>query len=128
MAEISLYDAIGLNLYAKTNVNKLDSALKKIGQFSAGDYVGKIYSWITRNGKIYWIVENPTIGGQYYYVLHQTGIFEITKQIKSVIEKEKIKEQEALKEEKGAFQYYVDRYLPYVLITFVAIAVIKKKL
>jgi hypothetical protein len=128
MAEISVYDAIGLNLYAKTTIAKLDSSLNKTGSFKAGDYVGKIYSWITRNGKIYWVVEDPTIGNKYYYVLHGKGIFEVTKQIKSIIEKDKLKEQEQLKEEKGNFQYYVDRYLPYVLLTFVAIAVIKKKL
>ena len=128
MPEISLYNTIGLNLYAKTSINKLDSNLKIIGKFSAGDYVGKIYSWITRNGKIYWVIEDPNIGNKYYYVLHQTGIFEITKQIKSIIEKDKLKEQEQLKEEKGAFQYYVDRYLPYVLLTFVAVAIVKKKL
>lgn len=128
MPEISVNNAIGLNLYAKTKIPKLNSTLIKIGEFNAGDYVGKIYSWINRNGKIYWMVEDPSIGGKYYYVLHQTGIFEITKQLKSIIEKEKLKEQENLKEEKGAFQYYVDRYLPYVLLTFVAIAVVKKKL
>jgi hypothetical protein len=128
MAEISIYDTIGLNLYAKTTIPKLDSSLKKIGTFSAGDYVGKINSWITRNGKIYWAIEDPNFGGKFYYVLHQTGIFEITKQIKSIIEKDKLKAQEQLKEEKGAFQYYVDRYLPYVLGTIVAIAIIKKKL
>lgn len=128
MAEISVYDAIGLNLYAKTKVAKYDSALKKIGEFNAGDYVGKIYSWVNKNGKIYWMVEDSSIGGKYFLVMHVTGAFEITKEIKSIIEKEKLKEQENLKEQKGAFQFYVDRYLPYVLLTFVAIAVVKKKL
>jgi hypothetical protein len=128
MAEISVYDAIGLNLYAKTTIPKLDTSLRKIGTFRAGDYVGKIYSWITRNGKIYWDIEDPNNSDKHYLVLHQKNVFELTKQIKSIIEKDKLKEQELLKEEKGNFQYYVDRYLPYVLLTFVAIAVIKKKL
>ena len=126
MPEISLDKLIGVTLVADTNVPKLNSFFKKIGEFKKGDSIGIIWSWVEENGKVYYQIK-PTIG-KIYYVEHRKGYFKITDELKRIFEQDKDKIEQQKKEEKGAFQYYIEKYGPYVLLTFIAIAVIKKKL
>lgn len=112
---------IGVSLYAKKSVPKLNSAYKQIGTFNAGDFIGQIYSWVSKNGSVYWFFyENNNPNNKFYLVKHEEGAFN-SNMIKSQGVKteqeilEEKKEQEE-KDKKGAFIYYLEKYGKYALI------------
>lgn len=58
-------------LYVKhgKTVKVYNSSLQEIKVLKGGDYVGQVYSWISRGGSIYWELYNRT------YVKHVEGVF-----------------------------------------------------
>ena len=58
MATITADKLVNHDLYAKANVNALDSTFKNIAQsFTAGQRIGNIYSWIQgADGSIYYMI------------------------------------------------------------------------
>ena len=119
---------IGKGLYAKKNIDKLDLSRKKIGQFKSGDFVGNIYSWIERDGAIYWLFK-PTYGND-YLVKHDPYGFKLTNEIRDAIEIEDAKrekeKQDLLKQEKGAISYYIEKYGIWVLGAVLASVALKE--
>lgn len=128
MPEISADKVIGKNLVANRKIDKLNYSLVKIGEFRAGDNVGKVFSYIVRGGSVYWLFD--TGFGEKYAVKHETGAFKISEGIREAIEKEK-EEKKAEKEEekkktKGIIPYYIEKYGLWVLITIAAVTIGKE--
>jgi hypothetical protein len=103
---------INKSLFSKGNVNvyKLPGGLI-IRTIPSGSLVGIVYSWVTYNGDIYWMF-NDTYGIP-YYVKHDTNLElpdlpAIITQIQDEVIKKKI-------ETLGAFNYYLQSYLPWII-------------
>lgn len=118
MPTISIDKLINTDVYAKGDVDVLNWKFNKVKTLTKGAYIGKMYSYITStDGKIYMMfylspfdfaAANPS------YVEYSQSKIDIPKasDIKK-IEDEK-KEQEK-KEQLGAFDYYIQKYVPYVI-------------
>jgi hypothetical protein len=115
---------IGKNLYAKGNVDVYDYPNGKlINRFTNGYLIGNVYSYLINNGQVYWMFydkeNNP------YYVKHVTGNLEL-KELPELI---KQVEDEAIKKEietKGALNYYLQKYLPWIVGAIVVSLVLPK--
>lgn len=134
MPTISADKVIGKGLVAKVTIAKLNGALQKVGTFPTGSNIGVVFSYIQRNGQVYWMLQPEY--GQPFYVLHGPGRFEITEDIKGAIkEQQNEREREQRENEiksKGAVPYYVEKYGKFILLVvagaFIINTYIKKKL
>lgn len=129
MPELSADKIIGKTLFAKRELNKLDSSLQKIGTFKAGQSVGQVFSYIVRNGQVYWLFKDPF--GKPYLVKHDSTAFQFSAGVQEAAKKE---QQEKVKEEiqtKGQIPYYIEKYGKWVLGAFILVTLareyIKKK-
>ena len=118
MPTVSAEKIIGKGLIAKQTVKKLNSLLQPIGEFSPGDPVGVVYSYIQRGGKLYWLFQPDFMPP--YLVEHTTTSFEITDDIKNVITKQRLEREKELRDEeikiKGAVPYYVEKYGKFLVL------------
>lgn len=124
MPEVSADKIIGKNLYAKKRIDKLNYSLQKIGVFNAGDPVGQVYSYIIRNGNVYWLFNSGLMGK--YAVKHDSTAFRITEGVKEAIDKQKQEIEQQKKQEKGAVSYYIEKYGVWILGAIVASVAIKE--
>lgn len=129
MPEISADKIIGQTLYAKRQLDKLNSSLQKIGTFAKGQSVGQVYSYIVRNGQVYWLFNDPF--GKPYLVKHDSTAFQFSAGVQEAVKKQ---EAEKTKEEiatKGQIPYYIEKYGKWVLGAFILVTLarefIKKK-
>lgn len=129
MPEISADKIIGKTLYAKRQLDKLNTSLQKIGVFSAGQSVGQVYSYITRGGSVYWLFNDPF--GKPYLVKHDSTAFQFSQDVQEAVKKQK---EEKTKEEitqKGQIPFYIEKYGKWVLGAFILVTLarefIKKK-
>jgi len=133
MPTVSADKIIGKSLVAKVTIGKLNGALIKIGTFPAGSNIGNVYSYIQRNGQLYWMIQ-PTYGDP-FYVLHGPGRFEINEGIKDAIkDQQNEREREQRESEiaaKGAVPYYIEKYGKFILLVvagaYIINTYIKKK-
>jgi hypothetical protein len=106
-------------LYAKSNVDALDSTFKNISQsFSPGEYIGNVYSWIQGNdGSIYWMIYltpqdynnfNPV------YVKHIPGTLSVP-DLPAILQKLDDERKAAEIAKNGVVSYYIGKYLPYIV-------------
>lgn len=111
---------INKSLFSKGNVNVYNLPGGLVTKtISNGNLIGVVYSWVTYNGDIYWMFYNTY--GIPYYVKHDTNLElpdlpAIVTQIQDEVIKKKI-------ETLGAFNYYLQTYLPWI-IGAVAIALV----
>ena len=114
MPEITADKIIGKTLFAKKDLNRLNSALVKIGTIVAGSPVGQVYSYIQRGGKVYWqfidFNNNP------YFVLHTPDSFKFSGDVKQAIEEKKKEVEKIAKEEKGSVAFYIEKYGKVILL------------
>lgn len=126
MANITADRVINKSLYAKGVVNVFNVLGGSVSRvITDGGLIGIVYSYVTYDGNIYWQFYNTY--GVPYYVKHDSnlslpGLNDILTKIKD----ENINKQI---EQKGAVNYYLQKYLPYlvgaVVIAFVFPAVYK---
>lgn len=126
MANITADRVINKSLYAKGVVNVFNVPGGSVSRvITDGGFIGIVYSYVTSDGNIYWQFYNTY--GVPYYVKHDSnlslpGLNDILTKIKD----ENINKQI---EQKGAVNYYLQKYLPYivgaVVIAFVFPAVYK---
>lgn len=127
MANITADKVLNKSLYAKGSVNVYDIPGGKIFRtISNGGLIGEVFSYVNYEGTIYWMFYNSYM--RPFYVKHDPsnlnlpGLNDILAQIKN----EKIA---AEIESKGAVNYYLQKYLPYIIgavvIAFVFPAVYK---
>jgi hypothetical protein len=125
MPEITADKIIGKTLYANKTIEKLNSSLQKIGTFSNGQLVGIVYSYILRNGNVYWMFYDKSSNP--YYVKHTStsfssksgGVSEAFEQV------EREKENLAI-QQKGKFAFYFEKYGKFVFLYGIAAIVLVK--
>jgi hypothetical protein len=120
MATITADKVIGKSLYAKGDVKVYSvpgGAVTKVLEDAA--LIGNVYSYVTNNGEVYWQFYNAY--GVPYYVKHDTNLS--LPGLNDIIAK--IKDENIAKqiEEKGAVNYYLQKYLPWI-VGAVAVALI----
>lgn len=114
---------------------------KKLLVYKPGDLIGVVYSWLEKDGKLYWMFLNSQ--GKAYYIQHKEGAIQLTQQLKNVIKVAEAKEkaetdaalqqsQEIMKEAKGDFAFYFEKYgkvvLGVIVGTILLKTIIEKKL
>lgn len=124
MPEITADKIIGKTLYAKRQLDKLNSALQKIGTFSAGQSVGVVYSYIVRGGQVYWMFND--VFGKPYLVKHDSNAFQFSAGVQEAIERQKEEKEKELKETKGAVPYYIEKYGKWVLGAFIGVVLLRE--
>lgn len=124
MPQITADKIIGKQLFAKKQIDKLNSLLEKVGVFNIGDSVGIVYSYITRNGQVYWTFYD--MNGKYYLVKHDSSAFKFSSDVQQAFDEQKQSKEKQLLEQKGAVAYYFEKYGKWVLGAFVGVAIIKE--
>lgn len=135
MSTVSADKIIGKSLIAKRKVLVYDLPDGKVyGEVKPNGFVGQVYSYVVRPSGIWW----QLVGGK--YVKHETGAFQQTDEIRTAQDIYKIEQTAQLKkakiaaeqdiidaeiEQKGKVGYYVDKYLPLIILGFVAVPVVK---
>lgn len=129
MPEITADKIIGKTLYAKRQLDKLNSSLQKIGTFSAGQSVGQVFSYIVRNGQVYWLFNDPF--GKPYLVKHDSTAFQFSGSVQEAVKKEEAEKVKQEIETKGKIPFYIEKYGKWVLGAFILVTLareyIKKK-
>lgn len=106
--QFSAEDIIGITLQAKKKIiaRTLPSLTAQVyKEYNKGGIVGKVYSWVTVSGSLYW--QFMDLSGNMYYVEHEAGIFDISyvsdQGVLSTKEK-KAAAKKALESDKSVFQ------------------------
>jgi hypothetical protein len=130
MDTVSISKLINHDLYAKSNIKGYDSTLTNVkNTFTSGSYIGKIYSYIVRNGIIYYMVyltpydyDNfiPTFIQHDPNTIDVPDLRDILQQIKN---EKQIAADLAKKEQVGQIQFYIEKYGPWILGAIVVIGV-----
>lgn len=128
MATITADKVIGKNLYSKGAVDLVSlPGGKVIKTIQSGGLLGNVYSYIVSNGIVYWQFYN--IYKQPFYAKQDSnvsfpGLDEVLKQIQSEAVANEIKE-------KGALNYYLQKYIPWlvggVVVALVLPVILKSK-
>jgi hypothetical protein len=114
MPEITADKIIGKTLFAKKDLNRLNSALVKIGTIVAGSPVGQVYSYIQRGGNVYW--QFIDFNNKPYFVLHTPDSFKFTGDVKQAIQEKKQEIEKIEKQEKGSVPFYIEKYGKVILL------------
>ena len=114
MPEITADKIIGKTLFAKKDLDRLNSSLVKIGTIVAGSPVGQVYSYIQRGGRVYW--QFIDFNNKPYYVLHTADSFKFSGDVKQAIEEKKQEIEKLAKETKGSVPFYIEKYGKLILI------------
>jgi hypothetical protein len=114
MPEITADKIIGKTLFAKKDLIRLNSALKKIGTIVKGSPVGQVYSYIQRGGKVYW--QFIDFNNKPYFVVHTADSFKFTGDVQQAVEQQKKEVEKVEKQEKGSVPFYIEKYGKWILI------------
>jgi hypothetical protein len=114
MPETTADKLIGKTLFAKKDLNRLNSNFVKIGTIVAGSPVGQVYSYIQRGGRVYW--QFIDFNNKPYYVLHTADSFKFSGDVKQAIEEKKQEIEKLAKETKGSVPFYIEKYGKLILI------------
>jgi len=114
MPETTADKLIGKTLFAKKDLNRLNSNFVKIGTIVAGSPVGQVYSYIQRGGRVYW--QFIDFNNEPYYVLHTADSFKFSGDVKQAIEEKKQEIEKLAKETKGSVPFYIEKYGKLILI------------
>jgi 1-aminocyclopropane-1-carboxylate deaminase/D-cysteine desulfhydrase-like pyridoxal-dependent ACC family enzyme len=129
MPELSADKIIGKTLYAKRQLDKLNSSLQKIGTFAKGQSVGVVYSYVVRNGQVYWLFND--VFGKPYLVKHDSTAFQFSAGVQEAVKKQEAEKEKEEIEQKGKIPFYIEKYGKWVLGAFILVTLareyIKKK-
>jgi hypothetical protein len=114
MPEITADKIIGKTLFAKKDLTRLNASLVKIGTIVKGSPVGQVYSYIQRDGKVYW--QFFDFNNKQYLVLHTPDSFKYSGDVKEAVEKQKIESEKLEKQEKGSVPFYIEKYGKWILL------------
>jgi hypothetical protein len=131
MAIFNAKDIVGKTLIAKKKVYLYSSpdATNPLASINPGQTIGVVYSYLSPNKnrpQLWWMFQN---GIKYVYVPHQEGSFDV-KSLKdqgaiSTEDKTKEEQEKLQKQQKGAFAYYIEKYVPWVIVGIFAVPIIK---
>lgn len=117
---------IGRTLYARQPVTLLNNIFKPITTIQTGNIIGVVWSYIQRDGQLYWQFKKP--GNVFQYVKHDANKIELSQADKA--ELKNIEETEKLKQ-RGVVPYYIEKYGLWILGAIAVITlgkeIIKKK-
>ena len=119
MATVTADQLVNHDLYAKGNVDALDSTFKNVAAtFTAGQRIGNIYSWIQGStGQIYYMLYltkadydnfNPV------YVLHDPSKLDVP-DLPNILQQIADKQKADAIAKDGVVGYYLNTYLPYIV-------------
>jgi hypothetical protein len=123
MATVTADKVIGKNLYSKGSVDiVLYPGGKVIRSVKSGGLLGTVYSWKVTDGIVYWMFFDSY--GQPYYAKQDSnvefpGLSDVLKQIENEAVAKEI-------ETKGALNYYLQKYLPWIVGGIVVALVLPK--
>ena len=135
MANITADKAVGHNLYAKiNNVVALEPNLKTVRKvFLKGELIGNIYSYIVRDGRVYWMLyltAYDMANQKPVYVLHDNTKL-LLPDIPEILANIETEERKKQIEEKGIVPYYIEKYAPYIVgaivVSFALPSIVKTK-
>jgi hypothetical protein len=118
MPEITADKIIGKTLFAKKQLDKLNFDLVKIGTFAKGSSVGVVYSYIQRNGNVYWMFYDSF--NKPYYILQTADSFVFSGGVSEALMQQQIDKEKQLKDQKGAIPYYIEKYGKFILLYGIA--------
>ena len=124
MPGISADKIIGKTLFAKKQIDKLNSLLQKIGEFKAGQSVGVVDSYIVKNGQVYWTFYD--LLGKFYLVKHDPNAFKFSDDVEQAYQEQKQEKEKQLMETKGQIPYYIEKYGKWILGAFIGVAIIRE--
>jgi hypothetical protein len=128
MPTVTADKIIGKGLIAKINIPKLNSSLRKIGEFKNGDSIGVVYSYIQEGGKLYWLFE-PGFNQPPYLVEHGTNRFIITDDIRNAITEQQLEREKEIREQeianKGVIPYYIEKYGKWLILIIAGTVIVK---
>ena len=112
MADILADLVLNKNLYAKGKVQGYDLPDGKVVlTFENGGLVGNVYSYVIRNGIVYWqFFKN----NKPYYVKHDNNKLSL-KELPAILKKIADEQQKQEIEQKGTLNYYLQKYLPWLI-------------
>lgn len=119
MPEINVALLVNRTLYATAPVDILDASLRVVERRTAGQVVGDVDSWITRNGVVYATLKPYTRArlvrlGAGNLTLSKADAEAVALRQKAIERQElgplRAAEEAAQKEEKGTFRYYFEKY------------------
>lgn len=117
---------IGRTLIAKQPVTLLNNMFKPITTIQTDSIIGVVWSYIQRDGQLYWQFKKS--GNIFQYVKHDANKIELSKADKA--ELKNIQETEKLKQ-RGVIPYYIEKYGLWILGAIAVITlgkeIIKKK-
>lgn len=114
MPEISADKIIGKTLYAKKNLDRLNGSLVKIGTIAKNSPVGVVYSYIQRNGNLYWMFYD--FNNKAYYIKHTSDSFKYSQDVQQVVKEKQIETQKKDIENKGSVPFYIEKYGKVILL------------
>lgn len=114
MPEISADKIIGRNLYAKKSIPKLNTSLVVIGKFLPNDFIGNVYSYIQKNGIVYWMFKDYS--GKYFLTKHDASAYKFSSDIEQAFKQQEIEKEKEVIEQKGQVPYYIEKYGKVILV------------
>ena len=123
MPELSADKIIGKTLFAAKQVEKLNSNLTNIGNFAKGSSVGVVYSYIIRNGSVYWLFYD--VSNKPYYIKHSADSFKFSGGVSEALQQQQLEKEKQLIQDKGAVPYYIEKYGKWVLLAVVGVAIFR---
>jgi hypothetical protein len=124
-------DIVGKTLIAKKKVflYSSPSAKNPLASINPGQTIGVVYSYLApgkNRPNFWWMFQN---GAKFVYVPHQEGSFDI-KSLKdqgiiSTEERTKAEAEKLEKAQKGAFSFYIEKYVPWIIAGIFAVPLIK---
>lgn len=110
------------SMYAKKNIQGYslpDTNSSVIYNFSPDQLIGNVFSWVTgSDGNIYWMFykNNSDYTNQIAtYVKHQAGYLNVP-DLPAILAALDLADEKKQIAEKGYVAYYLDKYLPYIII------------
>jgi dihydroxyacetone kinase-like predicted kinase len=124
---INASKVIGQTLIATQNVDYFYPFSTKLGTIKKGDIIGVVYSYVMgNNNELFWMIDKGY--NKFIYVKHDVNKLTLVNG-NQVLQDIKNQQQQQLIEQKGLLQYYLDKYLPYIVggvVIYFALPTIKK--
>ena len=124
---INASKVIGETLIATQNVDYFYPFSTKLGTIKKGDIIGVVYSYVMgNNNELFWMIDKGY--NKFIYVKHDVNKLTLVNG-NQVLQDIKNQQQQQEIEQKGLLQYYLDKYLPYIIgavVIYFALPTIKK--
>lgn len=112
MATYSISQLIGKSVYAKEKLPlyKTTSSAKPFEYVMAGDFIGVVDSWISKDGKLWFLFKSNT--GQYVvpYIAYSFDIKSLKEQGAKTVEQERKEKEEKELKNASPIEYYLRKY------------------